>query len=143
MPELRDRTVTRYVRDVGQAARSRGDRARSIRTRSPLPICREINAFALPGGPVWINRGVLEQGDERVASGGRSGARDRPHRQRHGADRLTQGMVAKWGLGLLGALLGNTGGAGGAQAAAEFLTGGVFLKFSRDEEREADEWGWS
>jgi predicted Zn-dependent protease len=50
-------------------------------------------------------------------------------------------MVAKWGLGLLGALLGNTGGAGTAQAAASLLTGGVFLKFSRREEQEADEVG--
>ena len=50
-------------------------------------------------------------------------------------------MVAKWGLGLLGALLGNTGGAGTAQAAASVLTGGDFLKFSRAEEREADEVG--
>ena len=48
-------------------------------------------------------------------------------------------MVAKWGLGLLGALLGNTGGAGTAQAAASVLTGGVFLRFNRAEEREADE----
>ncbi|HEU4688080.1 MAG TPA: M48 family metalloprotease, partial [Vicinamibacterales bacterium] len=60
-----------------------------------------------------------------------------------GADRLTQGMVAKWGLGLLGALLGNTGGAGAAQAAASLLTGGVILKFSRLEEQEADELGMS
>ena len=58
--------------------------------------------------------------------------------QRHGADQLTQAMVAKWGLSLLGSLLGNTGGAGAAQVGRQFLTGGVFLKFNRDEEREAD-----
>ena len=45
------------------------------------------------------------------------------------------------GSALLGALLGNTGGAGTAQAAASLLTGGVFLKFNRNEEREADEVG--
>jgi predicted Zn-dependent protease len=50
-------------------------------------------------------------------------------------------MVARWGLGLLGALLGNSGGAGTAQAAAGWLAGGVFLRFTRNEEREADEVG--
>ena len=61
---------------------------------------------------------------------------------RHGADRLTQGMVAKWGLGLLGALLGNSGGAGTAQAAAS-LSGRwrVPEDSTANEEREADEVG--
>ena len=42
---------------------------------------------------------------------------------------------------LLGALLGNSGGAGAAQMAAGFIANGVFLKFSRDDEREADRVG--
>ena len=90
---------------------------------------------------MWINRGVLSRAsnESQVAS---VLAHEVAHiALRHGADRLTQGMVARWGLGLLGALLGNTGGAGTAQAAASVLTGGVFLKFNRAEEREADEVG--
>jgi predicted Zn-dependent protease len=39
---------------------------------------------------------------------------------------------------MLGSLLGNAGGAGTAQAAGAMVTNGVFLKFSRDDEREAD-----
>jgi len=102
---------------------------------------REINASSLPGGPVWINRGVLQRAarESQVAA---VLAHEIAHiAERHGSDRLTQGMVARWGLGLLGALLGNTGGAGTAQAAAGLLAGSVFLKFSRDEEREADRVG--
>ena len=49
--------------------------------------------------------------------------------------------MANWGLGLLGAVLGNSAGAGAAQMAAGFLANGVFLKFSRDDEREADQVG--
>jgi predicted Zn-dependent protease len=61
--------------------------------------------------------------------------------QRHAASQLTKATVANLGLGLLGAVLGNGGGASAAQAAAGFLTNGVFLKFSRDDEREADQVG--
>jgi beta-barrel assembly-enhancing protease len=42
---------------------------------------------------------------------------------------------------VLGAFLGNSVGAGAAQMAEGLLTNGVFLKFSRDDEREADEVG--
>jgi predicted Zn-dependent protease len=142
VPELRDRTIVSYVRDVG---------TRLVRvapgTKYPYSFSVAdlpgINAFSLPGGPVWIHRGVLARAasESQVAA---VLAHEMAHiAQRHGADRLTQGMVAKWGLGLLGALLGNTGGAGTAQAAASLLTGGVFLKFSRREEQEADEVGMS
>jgi beta-barrel assembly-enhancing protease len=140
VPEFKDQTVTRYVRDVGKrlVRAAPGAKYPYSFVVADLP---EINAFSLPGGPVWINRGVLSRAanESQVAS---VIAHEVAHiAMRHGADRLTQGMVAKWGLGLLGALLGNIGGAGTAQAAASMLTGGVFLKFSRAEEREADEVG--
>ena len=61
--------------------------------------------------------------------------------QRHAADQLAKAMMANLGLGLLGTLLGNGGGANAAQTAAGFLAKGVFLKFSRDDEREADQVG--
>jgi predicted Zn-dependent protease len=142
VPELRDATVTSYVRDVGNRLVRAAPGAKYPYTFAVADL-PEINAFSLPGGPVWINRGVLSKArnESQVAS---VLAHEIAHiAQRHGADRLTHGMVAKWGLGLLGALLGNSGGAGTAQAAASLLTGGVFLKFNRNEEREADEVGMS
>src|SRR5438552_18978724 len=50
-------------------------------------------------------------------------------------------MVANLGLSLLGALLGNSGGATAANIAARYVASGAFLKFSRDDEREADRVG--
>ena len=58
MAELRDSQVTSYIRNIGQrlVARAGGpDYPYSF----SMANYREINAFALPGGPVWINRGVL------------------------------------------------------------------------------------
>ena len=48
---------------------------------------REINAFALPGGPMFVNRGHDRGGQERRRSRRRDGARDQPRRPaaRHGA----------------------------------------------------------
>jgi predicted Zn-dependent protease len=140
VPQLRDTMVGSYVRDVGKRLVRAAPGAKYPYSVSVADL-PEINAFSLPGGPVWINRGVLSKtaNESQMAA---VLAHEIAHiAQRHGADRLTQGMVAKWGLGLLGALLGNTGGAGTAQAAAGLLTGGVFLKFNRNEEREADRVG--
>jgi predicted Zn-dependent protease len=102
---------------------------------------RAINAFALPGGPVWIDRGVLQIATNESQVAGVMAHEIAHVAQRHAADQLTKVMVAKWGLGLLGAALGNTGGANASQAAAGLLANGIFLKFSRDAEEEADRVG--
>jgi predicted Zn-dependent protease len=139
-PEVSDAAVVRYVRDVtGRLARV------ATGPKYPYSVAvadsRQINAFALPGGPMWIHRGVLEKAtnESQVAS---VLAHEIAHiASRHAATQLTTVAMTKWSLSFLGSLLGNTGGAGGAQVAAEFLASGAFLKFSRDEEREADRVG--
>src|SRR5204863_10172894 len=100
-----------------------------------------INAFSLPGGPVWINRGVLRAAgnESQVAS---VLSHEIAHiAQRHAADQMEKTLLARWSLGVLGAMLGNVGGAGTAQVAGAMVANGVFLKFSRDDEREADRVG--
>jgi predicted Zn-dependent protease len=102
---------------------------------------REINAFALPGGPVWIHRGVLHAATNESQVAGVLAHEVAHIAQRHAASQLTKGMMANLGLGLLGAVLGNGAGGSTAQAAAGFLTNGIFMKFSRDDERDADRVG--
>jgi predicted Zn-dependent protease len=140
VPELTDSEVTSYVRGM----------ARRLVQVAPGPKYpysfsvvnyREINAFALPGGPVWIHRGVLHTATNESQVAGVLAHEIAHIAQRHAADQLTKGLVTNLGLGLLGAVLGNSGGAGAAQTAAGFLANGMFLKFSRDDEREADRVG--
>src|SRR5262245_57735555 len=140
VPQLNDAAVTAYVNDVAR---------RLVRVASgpkypysfTVANTREINAFALPGGPVWVHRGVLQvAADESQVAGVL--AHEIAHlARRHAAEQLTKISIANWGLGVLGAMLGNTGGAGAAQIAGAFLTSGAFLKFSRDDERDADKVG--
>ena len=102
---------------------------------------REINAFALPGGPVWIHRGVLHAATNESQVAGVLAHEVAHIAQRHAASQLTKGIMANLGLGLLNAVLGNGVSGNAAQMAASFLTNGIFMKFSRDDEREADQVG--
>lgn len=140
-PEVRDAAVRQYVSRLGAQLATHASGEAYPYTFSTADY-RELNAFALPGGPVWIYRGVL------TASGSESQiagvlAHEIAHvALRHSAQQITKGMVANGLVGLLGALIGNEGaGAAAAQLAANVTASGVMLKFSRDDEREADREG--
>ena len=141
VPELRDGTVNSYIDSVGRrlAARASGPRYPYDFSVANL---RDVNAFALPGGPVWVHRGAI-QAARNEAQLAAVLAHEIGHiAQRHAASRLTKSIIANGGLSLLGAVLGNnSGGDRAAQIGAGLFAQGLFLKFSRDDEREADRIG--
>src|SRR5512138_2372107 len=139
-PELRDAVVSAYVRSLASRL-VRVAHGPKYPYSFTVANVREINAFALPGGAVWINRGVMQLATNESQVAGVLAHEIAHLAQRHTADQLTRVAIANWGLGLLGAMLGNTGGAGTAQVAGSYLAGGAFLKFDRDEERDADKVG--
>jgi predicted Zn-dependent protease len=100
-----------------------------------------VNAFALPGGPVWIHRGVLHAATSESQVAGVLAHEIAHVAQRHAARQVTNGAFANWGLGLLSAMLGNSGGATAARSAAGLMTNGIFLRFNREDERDADRVG--
>ena len=140
--ELSDEMTRSYVRDLGH-------RLAMVAPGPKYPYSfsvanyREINAFALPGGPIWIHRGVLHSATTEAQVAGVLAHEIAHIAQRHAAAQMTKAMLTNFGLGILGALLGNSGGAGAAQAAAGLGANLWFLKFSRDDEREADRVGLS
>ena len=140
VPELQDRDVKTYVAGVGSrlARRAGGPRYPYSFT---VANYREINAFALPGGPVWVHRGAIAAAANEAQLAAVLAHEIAHISQRHAADQLSKSVMAQLGLGLLGAVLGNGSGASAAQMAAGMLANGVFLKFSRDDEREADQVG--
>lgn len=140
VPVVSDSTVNRYVDGVG---------ARLVRQAAgpkypysfDVANFREINAFALPGGPVWLHRGALSaaQNESQVAG---VLAHEIAHiAQRHAASQISKGLIANGLLSLLGAVVGNDRGGQVAQIAGGLAAQGYMLKFSRDDEREADEVG--
>ena len=101
---------------------------------------REINAFALPGGPMFLNRGMLQAArtDDEVAG---VMAHELSHVVlRHGT--LQAAKAQKFQLGaiagqVLGSVVGGKAGAIIAQGSQMGL-GTYFLKYGREYEREAD-----
>ena len=140
VPEVRDSEVVGYVRSLGTRL-ARYAQGPTYPYSFWVADYRELNAFALPGGPVWLHRGILHAATNESQVVGVLAHEIAHISQRHAAEQLTKTTMANWGLGVLGALLGNNGGATAARLAAGFLANGIFLKFSRDDEREADRVG--
>jgi beta-barrel assembly-enhancing protease len=139
-PQLHDATAQGYVARIGRRLAAHAKGARYPYAFS-IANYREINAFALPGGPVWVNRGAIEASKTESQLAGVLAHEIAHIAQRHSAQQLSNVMVTNLGLSLMGALLGNSGGAAAATIAARYVASGAFLKFSRDDERDADRVG--
>ena len=140
VPVVNDRQVTQYVSGLGRrlAARAAGPKYPYSFT---VANQREINAFALPGGPVWVHRGAIAAAANEAQLVSVLAHEVAHIAQRHAADQISKQLVANGLIGILGAVLGNDRSAQTAQLGARILAGGYMLKFSRDDEREADSVG--
>ena len=104
---------------------------------------KAINAFALPGGFVFINRGAIEAADYEAELAGVM-AHELSHvALRHGTNQATKAQYAQLGTGILGIAGGIFGGTAGAAAAGvgQIAAGSVLLKYSRGAETQADVMG--
>ena len=99
---------------------------------------RAINAFALPGGYVFVNRGAIEAADNEAQLAGVMAHEISHVALRHGTNQASKMQMAQMGEGLLGGLFG--GGASGAMLTqlGAFAAGGVLLRYSRTAETQAD-----
>ncbi len=135
LPE--DSPVTKYVKQLGQklAAKAPG-------YKYPYDFHvvnqKEINAFALPGGEVFVNLGTIQKADEAELAGVMA------HEISHVAMRhsVREAQKAQWiqlPAAILGGVLGN-GSLGGqlAQMGIALGANGIIMKYSRDAETEAD-----
>jgi Zn-dependent protease with chaperone function len=141
-PILNDRDATDYVSRVGERL------AGSIPQQFQHPEfdyffkivnARDINAFALPGGPMYVNRGMIEAARTEGEMAGVMAHEISHVALRHGTAQASKAQ--KYGtaagiLGILGQVIGGPAGAA-AQIAGQGV-GVYFLKFSREYETEAD-----
>jgi beta-barrel assembly-enhancing protease len=102
---------------------------------------KAINAFALPGGYVFINRGAIEAADNEAQLAGVM-AHELSHvALRHGTNQATKAMLAETGLGIFGAVFGDSTGGALLTQLGSFTAGGVLLRYSRTAESQADVMG--
>jgi hypothetical protein len=143
MPVMRDEQVNSYLNSVGRRL------ADSIPQEFQHPEfrysfkgvnLREINAFALPGGPMFINRGMMEKAHTEGEIAGVM-AHELSHvALRHGTAQATKATPYEIGTiagAVLGAIVGGRTGSVIAQG-TQFGLGTAFLRFSREYERQAD-----
>ena len=143
MPLLRDGYVQSTVSAIGQrlvGAIPREFRHPEFRYGFKVVNVRELNAFALPGGPTYINRGMIEAADDEGEIAGVLAHEISHVALRHGTAQATK--ATKYQLGsLAGAIVGSiVAGTPGAIIArgTQFGLSTAFLRFSREFEREAD-----
>lgn len=141
-PLLRDGEVGSYVERVGQrlvAAIPPEFQHPEFRYYFKVINASDINAFALPGGPMYVNRGMIEAARNEGEMAGVM-AHELSHvALRHGTAQATKAQkysVLAGILGIGGAIIGGPAGAA-AQIGAQSV-GVYFLKFSREYETEAD-----
>jgi hypothetical protein len=140
MPILRDAESTAYVEEVGRrlvSAIPPEFQHPEFRYYFRIVNASDINAFALPGGPMYVNRGMIEAARNEGEMAGVM-AHELSHvALRHGTAQATKAQkysVLAGVAGIAGAILGGPAVGQIGQAAV----GAYFLKFSREYETEAD-----
>jgi len=98
----------------------------------------EVNAFSLPGGPVWVHRGAIEAAANESQLAGVLAHEIGHIERRHVARQVTNQMVAGGLMVLLQQVLPRDRKGEIGQIAVGLAAQGAMLKFSRDDEREAD-----
>ena len=142
-PVIEDPAIAAYLDRLGKrlVAATPAEFTNPVFEYSFTPVnLKEINAFALPGGPMFVNRGMFEAA---VGEGEVVGvmAHELSHvLLRHGTANATKAQGFQWGQ-LAGAITGAVVGGGWGQVIAQgsqFGLGTWLLKYSRDYEKQAD-----
>ena len=143
LPMLADPRVDNYAEEVGRnLVRAIPSEFQEPEFRYSFDVVnqREINAFALPGGPMFLHRGMIEAAQSEGQMAGVMAHEIAHVALRHGTAQATKGEKFQIGA-LAGQIIGSIiGGAAGSVIAqgSSFGLGAYFLKYGREYEREAD-----
>lgn len=135
-----------YVNDLGQKLAKQSHRAHLKWTFTVLDT-PDVNAFALPGGYVYVTRGIMAYLDSEAELAGVIGHEIGHVTARHGAQRATRQQTAGIGVlaaTILGAVLESQGYSGAGRIASDVsqnVAAGYIASYSRDQELQADELG--
>jgi predicted Zn-dependent protease len=137
LPIVRDPEVVRYINVLGDSIAKLADE-RDLDWQFFVVNASEVNAFAVPGGYIYVNRGLIERAQNMSQLAGVLGHEIGHVVRRHSVEQMEKAQGANIGVTLACVL---TSVCNNQAAAAAINVGGglVFAKFSRDAERESDE----
>jgi len=136
LPLIRDATVVNYINTLGSQLAKVTD-VRNLTWHFTVVDSKEVNAFALPGGWIYVNRGLIERATDLSELAGVIGHEIGHVTRRHSVQQMQQAQEANVGLSLL-CTLTKVCESGASQAAINIGGSALFAKFSRTDEAEAD-----
>ncbi len=141
MPVLPDSSpVTQYVNQLGARLRAQIPPQYNWPYQFHVIPQKEINAFALPGGQIFINLGTILAADNEAELAGVMSHEMSHVYMQHSIKQMrkNQGPSVLAGLGqILGQMIGGVGGAV-ASLGAQLGAGALSMKYSRGDEAQAD-----
>lgn len=129
--------LDKYVRDIGARLVATAER-KNLPWTFQVVDDATVNAFALPGGYIFVTRGILAHMNNEAQLASVMGHEIGHVTAQHSVNRISKAQLAQVGLGL-GMLLSEDVRRLGQLGSIGLSL--LFLKFSRDDEREADELG--
>jgi predicted Zn-dependent protease len=139
LPLIRDPEALRYTNVLGDSLAKVTDQ-RDLQWHFNIVDSREVNAFAVPGGYVYVNRGLIERAQTMSEVAGVIGHEIGHVTRRHSIRQMQKAQGANVGM-TLGCILTRICGSGLATTAMDVGAGGLFAHFSRGDEIEADDEG--
>jgi len=140
LPMLNDATITSYVASLGRSIASTTSRA-DLNWQFGVVNSEVINAFALPGGFIYVNRGILTNASNESELAGVLAHEIEHVVSRHSVKQMEQAQGANVGVALACTLTSVCQNQA-AQAAIQVGGTALFAKYSRGDEVEADRGGF-
>lgn len=136
---MNDPEIVRYINLLGDSLTRVAD-DRSLNWTFYVVDSKEVNAFAVPGGFIYVNRGLIERTQHMSQLAGVLAHEIGHVTMRHSVKQMQASQKANAGL-TLACILTSICESQVAGAAVQLGGGALFAKFSRDDEAEADRVG--
>jgi predicted Zn-dependent protease len=132
-----DQDLQEYIREIGKKLAARSERP-DLEWSFKVVDDPLVNAFALPGGYIYVTRGILAHFDSEAEMASVLGHEIGHVTARHSVNQMSKAQLASIVLGAGMLVREDLQALGGV---AEAGLGVLFLKFGRDDERQADDLG--
>jgi predicted Zn-dependent protease len=138
MPRYEDERLQKYVEGIGMRMAKASERP-NLPWSFTVVDDPAVNAFALPGGPIFVTRGILTHLNSEAELASVIGHEIGHVTARHSVQQMSKAQLAQLGLGV-GAIFSESVAKYGGVAVAGLQM--LFLKYGRDAERQSDELGF-